>query len=62
MYGVQSIETTRYGTIGTEGLGRFIIAKNREGETGAIYFRHNTSLTRFTDYEFSTENQVLNIK
>ena len=45
------ITTTRYGLISSEGVGVLHIAKNREGATGRIYFRHNESLTRITDYE-----------
>lgn len=51
MYGAQMITTTRYGLISSEGVGVLYIAKNREGATGRIYFRHNESLTRITDYE-----------
>ena len=51
MYGAQMITTTRYGLISSEGVGVLHIAKNREGATGRIYFRHNESLTRITDYE-----------
>ena len=51
MYGAQMITTTRYGLISSEGVGVLHIAKNREGAAGRIYFRHNESLTRITDYE-----------
>ena len=51
MYGAQMITTTRYGLISSEGVGVLHVAKNREGATGRIYFRHNESLTRITDYE-----------
>lgn len=51
MYGAQMITTTRYGLISSEGVGVLHIAKNREGAIGRIYFRHNESLTRITDYE-----------
>lgn len=51
MYGMQTIDTNRYGLISSEGVGVLHIAKNREGATGRIYFRHNESLTRITDYE-----------
>lgn len=51
MYGAQMITTTRYGLISSEGVGVLHIVKNREGATGRIYFRHNESLTRITDYE-----------
>lgn len=51
MYGAQTIDTNRYGLISSEGVGVLHIAKNREGATGRIYFWHNESLTRITDYE-----------
>ena len=51
MYGAQMITTTRYGLISSEGVGVLHVAKNREGAAGRIYFRHNESLTRITDYE-----------
>ena len=51
MYAAQMITTTRYGLISSEGVGVLHITKNREGATGRIYFRHNESLTRITDYE-----------
>ncbi len=41
----------RYGTVDPKGVGRLTIAKNREGSTGFILFRHNESLTRIEDYE-----------
>lgn len=47
----ETIDTTKYGLIPSEGVGVFYIAKNREGATGRIYFRHNESLTRITDYD-----------
>ena len=40
--------------ISSEGVGVLHIAKNREGATGRIYFRHNDSLTQITDYETGT--------
>lgn len=51
MYGAQMITTTRYGLISSEGVGVLHIAKNREGATGCICFRHNESLTRIADYD-----------
>lgn len=51
MYGAQMITTTRYGLISSEGVGVLHIAKNREGATGRIYFRHNASLTQISDYD-----------
>lgn len=62
MYGAQTIDTSRYGTIPADGVGRLIIAKNREGATGQVYFRHNESLTRIVSYESTSENQVQGIK
>ena len=41
----------RYGTIPAEGVGLLHIAKNREGATGCVIFRHNESLTRIADYD-----------
>lgn len=51
MYGMQTIDTNRYGLISSEGVGVLHVSKNREGEVGRIYFRHNESLTRIGDYE-----------
>lgn len=48
------IDTTKYGKIPSEGVGILSIAKNREGAIGQIYFRHNKSLTRITDYDTAT--------
>lgn len=50
-YGRTEIDAGRYGTIPAEGVGLMYIAKNREGATGRIYFRHNQSLTRIFDYD-----------
>ena len=47
----ETIDTAKFGLIPSEGVGVFSIAKNREGATGRIYFRHNESLTRITDYD-----------
>lgn len=38
-------------TIGTNGLGVFIIAKHREGETREVLFSHNSSMTKITDWQ-----------
>ena len=51
MYGRTEIDAGRYGTISAEGVGLLHIAKNREGETGSIVFRHNESMTRIADYD-----------
>ena len=53
MYGRTEIDAGRYGTISAEGVGLLHIAKNREGATGSIVFRHNESLTRIADYDSS---------
>ena len=50
VYGIETFEAGKYGAISSEGVGVLHIAKNREGATGAICFRHNESLTRMTDY------------
>ncbi len=51
VYGIESFDAGYYGTISSDGIGRLTIAKNREGCTGFIPFRHNDSLTKITDYE-----------
>lgn len=51
MYGRAEIDAGRYGTISAEGVGLLHIAKNREGATGCVIFRHNESLTRIADYD-----------
>lgn len=54
VYGVASFDSGRYGIVDSRGVGRLIVAKNREGATGFILFRHNDSLTRITDYTATT--------
>lgn len=50
-YGITTIETQKYGTIGnTEGVGMLIVAKNRHGATGGACFRHNPELSVIVDY------------
>ncbi|WP_300904695.1 replicative DNA helicase [uncultured Alistipes sp.] len=51
VYGIQEFDTGRYGVVSSQGVGRLTIAKNREGGTGFIPFRHNESLTQITDYD-----------
>lgn len=51
MYGAQTIDTNRYGLISSDGVGIMHVVKNREGATGRIYFRHDKSLTRISDYD-----------
>ena len=50
-YGRTEIDAGQYGMIPVEGVGLMHIAKNREGATGCIVFRHNESLTRIFDYD-----------
>ena len=56
MYGRTEIDAGKYGTISADGVGIMHIAKNREGATGCICFRHNQSLTRITDYDTPNTN------
>lgn len=51
VYGIQEFDAGRYGVVSSQGVGRLTIAKNREGSTGFIPFRHNESLTQITDYD-----------
>ncbi len=50
LYGVETIDTKRYGTISTQCLGILTIAKQRNGRTGNCYFRHSPDLNRISDY------------
>lgn len=51
VYGIREFDAGRYGMINSQSVGRLTIAKNREGGTGFIPFRHNESLTQITDYD-----------
>ena len=44
------VTTDRESGYPTEGLGVVIIAKQRNGETGNVYFRHNPEMTKITEY------------
>ena len=44
------MQTDRASGYPTEGLGIVIVAKNRNGQTGDVYFGHNKSLTRIGEY------------
>ena len=44
------IPTDRESGYPTEGLGVAIVAKQRNGETGNVYFGHNQSIKKFYDY------------
>jgi replicative DNA helicase len=49
-YGMKTIEIQGHGTISTEGVGFISVAKQRDGATGTVPFRHNLSMTKITDY------------
>lgn len=51
VYGICEFDGGKYGMINSHGVGRLTIAKNREGMTGYIPFRHNDSLTVITDFD-----------
>lgn len=48
MYGLTVERLSKYST---EGLGMVLLAKHRNGETGDVYFHHNTSLTKIGEYD-----------
>lgn len=52
--------TDKKSTYPADGLGIVIMAKHRNGETGEVYFHHNTSMTKLCDYippmEWLTKN------
>lgn len=56
VYGVREFDGGKYGMIHSHGVGRLTIAKNREGTTGYIPFRHNDSLTVISDYAVHMSN------
>ncbi len=58
VYGIETFDAGHYGTIDSAGVGRLTIAKNREGATGFIPFRHNDSLTRIADYAEGWSNDT----
>ena len=49
-YGEQSISTVSWGEISAEGVGVLSVAKQRDGATAKIFFAHNDSMTKITDY------------
>jgi len=51
VYGIREFDGGKYGMINSHGVGRLTIAKNREGSTGYIPFRHNDSLTVISDFD-----------
>lgn len=50
-YGTQTIPTRTKGDISSEGVGVLSIAKQRDGATGDVVFRHNPSMTKIYDFE-----------
>lgn len=50
-YGLNRIETLKYGNISTSGLGIINIAKQRDGATGLVAFSHNPSMTKIGDFQ-----------
>ena len=50
-YGLDRIETLKYGNISTSGLGIINIAKQRDGATGLVAFSHNPSMTKIGDFQ-----------
>ncbi|MFI3290208.1 MAG: replicative DNA helicase [Rikenellaceae bacterium] len=44
------IETNKYGSIDPQGVGILTVAKQRNGQTGKIYFSHSADLNRIGDY------------
>ena len=48
--GVGPVTTDRESGYPTKDLGVAIIAKQRNGETGNVYFSHNPEMTKITDY------------
>lgn len=49
-YGIESMDRDN-DKINTSGYGELIIAKQRNGETGIVPFKHNESLTKISDFE-----------
>lgn len=50
MYGLTEIDSNSLGLISTDGLGRLVVGKNRDGGCGSVYFQHNPNLTQIYDY------------
>lgn len=44
------IETSKYGSIAPQGVGILTVAKQRNGQTGKIYFSHSSDLNRIGNY------------
>lgn len=52
-YKIDTMPTATGGSISTEGIGVLSIAKQRDGATGTVVFRHNPSMTNIYDYNSS---------
>ena len=59
---VYGIPTERKSKYPSEGLGVIIVAKNRNGETGDVYFGHNASMTKIGEYVPPLEWMMRNAK
>lgn len=58
-YGIPTERKSKYPS---EGLGVVIVAKHRNGETGDVYFGHNTSMTKIGEYVPPMEWMMKNAK
>lgn len=54
--------TDKKSTYPADGLGVVIVAKNRNGSTGEVYFHHNPSMTKLADYVPPMEWMMRNSK
>ncbi len=59
-YDIREIDGGRYGTISTDGLTEFIVAKQRDGATPTVLARCNESLTTFADYDSGSSVEATN--
>lgn len=59
LYGLTSERRSKFPS---EGLGMVILAKHRNGETGDVYFGHNTAMTKIGEYVPPTEWMMRNAK
>jgi len=45
--------------ISSKGIGELTIAKQRNGQTGSVLFKHNNSLSKMFDYDYNQDNDNL---